>query len=103
MGGTIPAVAKHVLHYLYHLYGTGLPWVAVAVQVCTVVFADTAPDIHPRYSHTVGVDDRDVCTVLCMAVHNDDLYSCAQGRCHDACQVCTAYAVPVVGLFLAEQ
>ena len=103
MGGTIPAVAKHVLHYLYHLYGTYLPRVAVAVQVCTVVFADTGSDIYPGYSHTVGVDDHNVCAVLCMAVRYDDLYPCAQGRRHDANQVLTAHAVPVAGLFLAEQ
>lgn len=68
-----------------------------------MVPADTGSDIYPGYSHTVGVDDHNVCAVLCMAVRYDDLYPCAQGRRHDANQVLTAYAVPVAGLFLAEQ
>lgn len=45
MGGTIPAVAKHVLHYLDNLHGTGLPSWHVADKICPVVSADTAPDI----------------------------------------------------------
>lgn len=68
-----------------------------------MVPADTGSDIYPGYSHTVGVDDHNVCAVLCMAVRYDDLYPCAHGRCHDANQVLTAYAVPVAGLFLAVQ
>lgn len=68
-----------------------------------MVPAYTGSDIYPGYSHTVGVDDHNVCAVLCMAVRYDDLYPCAQGRRHDANQVLTAHAVPVAGLFLAEQ
>ena len=68
-----------------------------------MVPADTGSDIYPGYSHTVGVDDHNVCAVLCMAVRYDDLYPCAQGWCYDAHQVCIAHAVPVAGLFVAEQ
>lgn len=56
----------------------------LTIQICPVVPADTGSDIYQGYSHTVGVDDHNVCAVLCMAVRYDDLYHCAQGRRHDA-------------------
>lgn len=68
-----------------------------------MVLADTYPDIHQGHPHPLGRDDHDLCPVLPVVVLHDDLYVCSQGRCHDANQVFIAHAVPVAGLFLAEQ